>query len=614
MKIPSSRECMMRKILFFLLLLPSLLFAQKDLDMKLKLADEFFQNKEFDKSIELYEDVFKKRREKDIYLSLVNAYLAEKRYDDAEKIVKKQLKLSPNDPVYRVDQGYILKTAGDVRKGENLYNDAIKEMPVNTNAVLALSTSFQRRNEIHFAIKCLERGKKITGKYYGYEFELGELYYQTGNIEAMVNEYLDLLEKNEGYIQNVQNALNTSIYHDVKKEDIGLLNEALIKRIQRNPDKIIFSELLIWHYLQQKDFKGAISQSKALDRRNKESGYRFISLGKTCRSNREYDLAMECYQYIIDKGPSSPNYINARILMTETIREKITSGPYSNDDLLTMEQNYLETMADIGKTSATVSLQIGLAEVWGFYMNKTDEAVDILDNALQFNDISDIDKAKCKLVLADIYVIIGEIWEASLLYSQVEKDFKYDALGDKAKYKNAKVYFYTGDFGWAKAQLDVLKGSTSKLISNDAMQLSLLISDNLAFDTSGEALQIYANAALFFEQNQTSKALSILDSMENIYMIHSIIDEVYYLKYQIYFKNQDYNKAANSLQKIVDDFSYDILGDEAAFKLAELEENYLNNSAKAKDLYQTVFTKYPGSVYVVEARNRFRKMRGDDIN
>ena len=605
---------MMLRILLLLLLFPTLLLAQQDLDMKLKLADEFFQNKEFDKSIELYEDVFKKRRDKEVYLSLVNAYIAEKRFDDAEKLAKKQLKIAPYDPVYRVDLGFIFKSGGDVRKGESEYNEAIKDLPVNINAVLALSTSFQRRNEIEFAIKALERGKKISGQYYGYEFELAELYYQTGNIEAMVNEYLDLLEKNEGYLQNIQNALNTSIYHDLKKENVEILNEGLLKRIQRDPDKLIFSELLIWHYLQQKDFRGAITQSKALDRRNKESGYRFISLAKTCRSNREYDLAMECYQYVIDKGPSSPNYINARILITETIREKITSGPYTNQDLVIMEQNYVQTMADIGKTSATISLQVGLAEVWAFYMNKTDEAIDLMKNALQFNDISEVDAAKCKLVLADIYIIVGEIWEASLLYSQVEKDFKYDALGDKAKFKNAKVYFYTGDFGWAKAQLDVLKGSTSKLISNDAMRLSLLISDNLAFDTSGEALQTYANAALYYEQHQNNKALNILDSMENIYVIHSIIDEVYYLKYQIQFKNREYEKAASSLQKIVDEYSYDILGDEATFKLAELEENYLDNQEKAKDLYQKVFTKYPGSIYVVEARNRFRKMRGDVIN
>jgi tetratricopeptide (TPR) repeat protein len=207
-----------------------------------------------------------------------------------------------------------------------------------------------------------------------------------------------------------------------------------------------------------------------------------------------------------------------------------------------------------------------------------------------------------------------EIWEASLLYSQVEKDFKYEALGDEAKFKNAMVYFYTGDFGWAKAQLDVLKGSTSKLISNDAMHLSLLISDNLAFDTSGEALKVFGKASLLVAQNQLVSALHILDSMESIFMVHNIMDEVYYLKYEIYFKQQAYVRGAESLEKIIKNHADDILADEALFNVAALYEFYLNDASKAQEKYKQLFTYYPGSVYVVEARNRYRKMRGDELN
>jgi len=605
----------MRSLIPFLLIfLPIVLLGQRDESVKLNLADEFFDNKEYDKSIELYEDVFKKNQSKEIYQSLIDAYVAVNRFDEAEKVIKKQLKKRPNDPVYQVDYGFIRISQGEERKGEDIYKDAIKNLPPNSNSVLALSNSFQRRNAISFAIDCLIRGKKLTGEFYGYEFELGELYYQIGDLKSMVDEYLDLLEKNEGYIQNVQNALNTSIYHDPRKEQLDILNEALLKRIQRNPYSTIFSELLIWHYLQQKDFKSAIIQSKALDKRNKEGGYRFITLGKSCRSNREYDLAMECYQYIIDKGRSNQNYINARILMTETIKEKITSSPYTNEDLEILEQNYIQTLADVGKSGATVSLQLGLAEVWAFYLNKSTEAINLLERAIVYSDITQKYAAKCKLLLADIYLSMDEIWEASLLYSQVEKDYKYEALGDEAKFKNAKISFFTGDFDWSKAQLDVLKGSTSKLISNDAMRLSLLISDNLAFDTTGEALIMYGRAALSFEQNRLEASQNVLDSMTRLYEVHNIIDEVYYLQYQIYFKQQKYESCAEVLDKIVRYFSSDILADEALFKLAELYNYYLNDNKRAQELYKQLFTKYPGSIYVVESRNRFRTMRGDEIN
>lgn len=574
-------------------------------EVNYNLALDFFQNKEYDKSISLFEELYKKDKSQRIYIPYFNSFLGIENYVEAENLVKKQLKKNNSDPVYIVDYGFVVKLSGNQRKAKEIYEDAIKDVLPRTQDVLDLSNSFQRRNELDYAIETLKYGKKLTPSY-GYQFELAELYYQKGDIETMVNEYLNLLSINEGYLQNVQNALNTAIYQDLNQQYIEVLNTALLRNIQKNPDEVIYSELLIWHYLQQKDFKGAIVQSKALDKRNQENGNRFLTLGKLCSSNRKYDLAMECYQYLIDKGPSSRLYINARVLMTETIREKIISTPYTDEDIAVLEQNYIQTLDEIGRTGATMSLQIGLAEIWAFYLDKPDQATAMLKKALGTFQLAEKDKARCKLLLADIYLRQGEIWEASLLYSQVEKDYKYEALGDQAKFKNAKIYFYTGDYNWAKAQLDVLKGSTSKLIANDAMRLSLIISDNLAFDTAGAALRDYAKASLQFEQNDLNGALNSLQSMERIYLAHSIIDEVYYLEYSIYFNMQNYEKAAAALNVIVRDYPEDILGDEAVFNLAVLYEQYLNQPEKAKEMYKKLISVYPGSIHVAESRKRYR--------
>lgn len=588
--------------------------AQNNGEVSLKLALEFYADKEYEKSIDLLEELFKENKSKEVYYPLINAYLALERYQDAEKTIKKQLRDKPSSPIYQVDFGYVLFRQGDDKKGEDVYEDAIKGLKSSTHEVIALSNSFQRREQAEWAIETLLHGKKLTGSTYGYEFELGDLYFQTGKIEAMIEEYLDLIQSNEGYLQNVQTALNTTIYNDLQKENLHLLNQALLKRIQRNPERDIFSEMLIWHYLQQKEFDSAIRQAMALDRRNNENGRRFLSLAQDCRSNRKYDLAMECYQYLIDKGPSNQHYINARVLMTETIKDKITSAPYTDEDLKTIETNYIQTLKDIGQTSATINLQLGLAEIWAFYMDKSDRAVEMLENALAAFQLRDSEQAKCKLLLGDIYLSIDEIWEASLLYSQVEKDFKYDALGDEAKFRNAKVFFYTGDFNWAKAQLDVLKGSTSKLIANDAMRLSLVIGDNLTFDTTGAALKKYASALLSYEQNRFEHTLAILDTMERVFIANAIIDEVYFLKYETLFKMQDYQACLQPLNKILTEYSDGILADEALFKLADLYDYYLKDIQQAQEYYKQLFTEYPASIRVAEARKRFRQIRGDDIN
>jgi len=599
--------------LLFSLIFIGPIFSQSSEDINLKLAVEFLHNEEYDKAISLLEDIFKKNQGMEVYTPLVSAYIIEKRYSEAEKVIGKKLKRNAYDPIFQVDYGYVQILSGAQKKGTSTYRNAIKKLRPVSHDIIALANSFQRRKATDFAIETLNKGKKLTPNY-GYQFELGELYYQSGDIESMIEEYLDLIEVNKSYLQNVQNALNTSIYHDLNKAHLTTLNRALIKRIQKFPDEPIYSEMLIWHFLQQKDFKNAIVQTKALDRRNAENGKRFLPLAKNCFSNKEYELAMECYQYLIDMGPSSTYYINARILMTETIKEKIISSPYTKEDLLVLEENYIKTLEDVGKNRATVHVQIGLAEVWAFNLDKSDEAVTMLNFALYKFNLDAVDKALVKMTLANIYLSNNEIWEASLLYAQVEKDFKYEALGDEAKYKNARIFFYTGDYKWAKAQLDILKGSTSKLIANDALRLSLLISDNLAFDTVGDALQMYARASLLYEQQNLDGALQILDSMSHIYLTHNLQDENLYLQYQIYFRKQNFAQCEVVLKRINANFSNDILADESLYRLAELYDLYLDQEDKAKQLYIDLISNYPASIYVIKARERYRNIRGDVIN
>ena len=274
-----------RHFLFmFPLLLASFAQAQDDINVKKELAAQFFREGAYEKSIELYTEVYRKRPEKEVFLGLIGGYISAGRPGEAEKLARKEYRKMPSDPLYAVEFGYLLTITGEERKGEEIYRNAIRDLPPRTADILALANNFQRRNELSFAIECLQRGKKLTGEFYGFEFELGELYYQSGDIQSMINEYLDLIVRNEAYMQDVQNALNTSIYLDPSREKKEALNAALIKRIQRDPDNHVLPEMLAWHYMQQKDFRAALIQSKAMDRKNNENGYSFLALARSCRS------------------------------------------------------------------------------------------------------------------------------------------------------------------------------------------------------------------------------------------------------------------------------------------------------------------------------------------
>jgi len=192
--------------------------------------------------------------------------------------------------------------------------------------------------------------------------------------------------------------------------------------------------------------------------------------------------------------------------------------------------------------------------------------------------------------------------------------FKNEPLGHEAKLRNAKASFYIGEFDWAVAQLNILKSATSQFIANDAMYLSLLITDNTIMDTTTQALEMFASADLLFFQNKVDSALSKLDSINALFPTHQLTDDILYKKAEIWSKRGEYEKAAGYLQKVIEGYEQEILGDDALFMLAEIYDYRLKDKMQAMQLYQDLLINHPGSLYTVEARKRYRQLRGDNIN
>jgi tetratricopeptide (TPR) repeat protein len=373
--------------------------------------------------------------------------------------------------------------------------------------------------------------------------------------------------------------------------------------------------LLIWFFVQQKDFDSAFIQAKALDKRQKEDGGRMMSLGSLSASNQNYDAAVKCYQYVIEKGVASPYYVSARMELLNTLNKKITeSNTYTQTDLLKLETDYVSALNELGKNAGTASLIRGLSHLRVFYLDKTEEAMTDLQAAIEYGGISKQVQAECKLELGDILLFTGNVWDSDLLYSQVDKAFKNDPLGQEAKFRAARLDYYRGDFLWAQAQLDVLKSATSQLIANDALALSLLIQDNIGYDSVSEALIMYAHADLLNYQNKNELALKTLDSILLMFPDHSLTDDVWYKEAQIMDAKHSWTVEDSLLKKITEKFADGVLADDALYHRAELYEKKLNDKQKAMELYQDLLTKFPGSLYCVEARKRFRALRGDVLN
>jgi len=581
---------------------------------KSQLASQYYRSQEYEKAAALYEQLYESNPTHVNYTYLLYSLVQIQEFKKAEKIVKKQSKRYPNKPKYLVDLGYIYFSSDESAKAKKYFDQALNSLQPDKHAIIELANAFLSKRESEYAIRTYLKGRQMLNYTYPFHLELARIYKQNQKYEQMFNEYLDLIMFDETQIGTVQNKLQTLLGEDPDDTINDIFRYTLLKRVQKFPENPFYSEMLLWYSVQRKDFETALLQAKALDRRFNEDGLRVYDLALLSTSNKDYDVAIQAYNYIIRKGTSNFLYINSRVELLNVTLLKIT-GSYDNtyEDLLKLESDYITTLEEFGESSMTLSLIRYLAHLHAFYLEKTPEAIGGLSNAIAMPNISKQQRAECKLELADILLFSGEPWEATLLYSQVEKDFKHDPIGHEAKFRNAKLTYYIGEFGWAKAQLDVLKAATSKLIANDAMALSLLISDNMDPDSTYKALSMFAKADLLMYRNKDDEALMVLDSVTLDYTYHPIADEVLFKKAEILLKNGRYDEADTLLSQVVEIFPYEILADNALFERAKLHDHYYNDPTMAMDLYQELLTSYPGSLFAVEARKRFRELRGDEL-
>lgn len=580
-----------------------------------KLAQEYYSTGEYEKAATLYAKLYDKNGGNDYYFNrYIESLMNLDRYAESEKAIKKQIKAKPKQVQLYVTYGSLFERQFKDDQAKAQYEKAIKKLPADRYATIKLANAFISRTKYEYATKAYEQGAMLLKDKNVFAYNLGDLYRRKGNIPLMIENYLSSLVDNPSRVNSLKTLFQRSLSDEEQYDE---LKAQLYDRIQTNEEMVEFPELLTWVFIQQKDYRNAFRQVRALDKRLDENGGRIYKLAQVAANAKDYEAAIEAFDYIVqEKGPESSYYIEAKRESLTCKRKKIVEGfAYTEADLRVLEQQYEAFLEEFGSSKVTASIVSELAELEAFYLNDLDKAISILSEMIEYPGIDNRIKANGKLNLADFYLMQGEIWEATLLYSQVDKEFKDDILGHEARYRNAKLSYFAGDFQWAQAQFDVLKASTSKLIANDAIDRSVFIMDNLGLDTVLTSMTLYSEAELLVFQNRYEEAFQKMDTIRRDFADHSLIDDIYYTSAKIYSKQRDYVKAAEMYQKIIDNHVEEIRADNALFELAELYENpeQLNDIAKAQALYEKLFLEFSASTYAVEARKRYRKLRGDDI-
>ena len=584
--------------------------AQGDIE----LAEYYYRNGEYEQARLYYEKIWKSDKSNRVYENYLGTLVALGDLPVAEDLIKKKLKAKGDNSVVYIDLGSLYLQFNKPADANKQFDEALKELQPGRSQAIRLANAFIKLNLFDYALAAYERGQKITKDGYTFNFEIANVQGMMGQHEAMVNSFIELLVESPNYIQTVQNSLTRTL-NPIENEASGeMLRVKLLQATQKYPDEAIFSEMLIWLFNQRKEFYAALTHAKALDQRFNENGLRVMEIGNMARRNEDWDAAAAAYSYVVAKGPASEYFVSAR---SEMLRAKLASLTASilpeQAEFKALADDYEQALLDLGKVANTAGMMKELAHIYAFHLQQPKRATEILQEAIAIPGIYDQLQAQCKLELADILLLDGDIWEASLLYSQVELSYKEDVLGAEAKFRNARISYFTGDFDWAQAQLDVLKASTTKLISNDAIDLSLLITDNYNMDTTTVPMRQFAEADLLSYQNRWSEANVKLDSILTVFPGHTLKDEILMMKARMYLARGEFANAEAQLTEIMEVHFTDILADDALFMLAELQERVYENTEKAMELYKQLMADYPGSLFVVESRKRFRQLRGDQL-
>jgi len=577
-----------------------------------QLAQQYFRDGEYEKAALLYQKLFEQNEQNDyIFERYIECLLATEDFTIAEDAIQKQVKKAPQNSTMYVLYGKLLER--QTRDDEALvqYREGIAKLPPDRFQVVRLANAFITSNKYELAIETYEKGAALLKDNQIFSFNLGDLYRLKGDTPKMIENYLSSIDAEPTRL----NSLKTVFQRYLSPDDFKELQKQLYTRMQDGTEKEYQAELLAWVFIQQKDYSSALRQAKALDRRMQENGGRIFRLSEIAANDGDYDAAISGYDYIVSqKGPASSFYIDARTESLRCRRNKIVEGyQYTKEDLQALELQFNAFLDEFGRSKITAPVILDLAELQAIYLNDLDQAISFLSKMIEYPGTEPAVQAMGKLRLADYYLMKGEVWDATLLYSQVDKAFKEDVLGQEARFQNARLSYFNGDFQWAQAQFEILKAATSRLIANDALDLSVFIMDNLGLDSTATALSMYADAELLVFQNRFDEAFVKLDSMLILFPAHSLEDDVWYLKAKVFAKKHDYNKAAEMYQAVMDKYPEDIRADNSMFELAELYENQLNDTEKAKALYEKIFIDYSGSTFAVEARKRFRRLRGDNI-
>lgn len=603
----------MQNRLLYILMLWVLGFSANAQENALSHARSLVEKQDYNKALDLYYRLYKQTpSDIDVYGDYFELLMLTKDYKKAEQLAEEQKAIRRNYPLPYIDLGRVYLLNGKEKKANEQFEQSFSFINGDDILTRQVANKFIALGKDDYAIRAYERGRELLRAPFMYTGPLSRMYAKKGDIEKAINVTLEsytgfTLNNPAINVEDTKASLMEILGNDPRKQQQA--QKALVKKINERPENEFYAELLTWLYTQKDDWEGAMMQVVALDERNKEGGKRIVQFARYAAKVEQYEIAIKAYDEVVAKGKEVSHYEIARIEKTGILFARLEANiNFTKEDVLKLVKEYELLFAELPQCYSMQAVK-DYAKLEALFNNSPSKGIALLEKAIQQPASTKQFIGEYKLQLGDYQILIGKIWDASLLYSQVDKAFREDVLGEEARFRNAKLAYYNGDFDWAQTQLTVLKASTSELIANDALYLSILITENITKDSNYVPIRRFAYADLLMFQNKDKEAETLLDSIVTNFPEHPLMDDILMQKAKLSIKHRAYDKAITSLVTIHEKYGKDVLGDDAVFTTAEVYRKYLNKPDEAKKYYELLILEYPGSTYIQTARSMLARLQ-----
>lgn len=590
--------------ILLILLLPLASFAQQS---DSQLAHQYYQNKEYDKAAEVFLKLYERTRSSNFLdyhvICLINAH----HYDQAETVLKKYLKTNENNKDFLINLGYVYEQQGKIKKSEEYYDKAVRKLIPQSGDIHSLANKFRNIRAYDWAVKSYLRGRELLKQPHAFTTELGDCYMMERDYERMFALFAESLKTKPGELNNITSKLGFARSSDLIN-NVDAVIERYLAEIFREADYApVFDELAVWYALQKKEYAQALEHATLLNQKQENKGHIFLNIARDAEKSGAYDTALAAFGKVLEQGKENNNHYAA------AQKESVACEYRKAQSVRTPREQFREIaargeayMQEYGYTSANTDMAMLLADLYAYRLQEPDSANRILERSIQIRRLNNNTLNTLKSKRADLLTFMDNPWEATILYTQIEKANPNNDIGYEAKLKKARLAWFAGDLLWARAQFDVLKGATTKLVANDAIKMAHFINSNYQPEEDNSELKRLADTEFLIYKQQYADAHRQLDSLQASGN-PGIADYAALLKAQLLDDEHREADAAAVLEKLKEQSEQPYIRAEAIFKLANLKARMQEKDA-ARELYKTLVSEYSGSVYSVEAGRLYREL------